>query len=362
MKETSKNLLDQHSGKVVPQGRLEQLRVSQIQPSRNNPRRLFDDAPLEDLKENIRQHGVLVPITVYPLKGQDRYGILDGERRHRCCSLLESEGVSILIPANIVEPPTQIAGMLYMFSIHNFREQWELMPTALALDTILRKVGDGGVEAGDAGPSNKEISTLTGLSDAQIERCRKLLSFPEKYQNMSLEINPRKRIPSNFWIEALPVIDLALSLFESEKIKITRDEITDKLIEKYRRKQIKSVIHFRRVMEAWEFAAADVAKKAAVIETLKEYILDPDVETRAAFDVFVVDNRRVQSAITSCDTFVKELERLRLRFAVDNKVELSNALIEVRRYLNSLIDKIDGTDAPTLFGSIDADTEADEDE
>ena len=118
---------------VVPHGLLRILQVTEIKPSATNPRHLFDRAPLNDLKENIRQHGVLVPITVYELKGQNKFAILDGERRYRCCVDLQVEGIDIKIPANIVEPPDLIAGILYMFSIHNFRESMEIYADCLKL-------------------------------------------------------------------------------------------------------------------------------------------------------------------------------------------------------------------------------------
>src|SRR5262245_30536494 len=125
---------------VVPSGTLKMLKPDDIVRSRNNPRHLFDRGPLDELKQSIEEHGVLVPITVFQPKGQKKYSILDGERRHRCCEELQDEGKSISIPANIVEPPTKIASMIYMFSIHNFRESWELMPTALALKIIMKEL------------------------------------------------------------------------------------------------------------------------------------------------------------------------------------------------------------------------------
>jgi len=125
---------------IVPTGTLKHLSTHEIVPSRNNPRLLFDPEPLTALKDSIREKGVLVPITVYPLKGQDKYSILDGERRYKCCAELAEEGLHLTIPANIVEPPTKIAGLLYMFSIHNYREQWELMPTALSLQTVIEEL------------------------------------------------------------------------------------------------------------------------------------------------------------------------------------------------------------------------------
>jgi len=48
---------------VVPAGQLRHLSVDDIKPSTNNPRLLFDPPQLLELKKNIAEHGVLVPIT-----------------------------------------------------------------------------------------------------------------------------------------------------------------------------------------------------------------------------------------------------------------------------------------------------------
>ena len=75
------------------------------------------------------------------------------------------------LPANVVDPPTRVAGLLYMFSIHNIREAWELMPTALGLQEVMKELGQA---------DNKKLAKLTGLSEPQIERCRTLLAFPDR--------------------------------------------------------------------------------------------------------------------------------------------------------------------------------------
>jgi ParB/RepB/Spo0J family partition protein len=321
--------------KIVPRGVLQNLTPEQIVPSKNNPRMLFDREPLADLKNNIRQHGVLVPITVYPLKGQEKYGILDGERRHRCCVELQKEGRPLKIPANIVEPPTMIAGVLYMFSIHNFREQWELMPTALSLQTVMKELGE---------EDNKKLEKLTGLSEPQIERCKKLLAFPKKFQDLSLDPDPKARIPSNFWIEALPVLDLCAEALPDLYKQLGRDGITQKLVDKYREKQIKSVIHFRKIMEAYDFSSG-TSRQKAVVDTLRRYVLDPELETRKAFDQFVIEDRKVQNAVRACRDFLIELRRYKLQYASE-KDELLDALTEVANYANYLIERLKGSDPP----------------
>src|SRR5262249_14527669 len=146
------------------------------------------------------------------------------------------------IPANIVDPPSRVAGLLYMFSIHNYRQQWELMPTALSLETVINELGEN---------DTAKLEKLTGLSEPQIERCKKLLLFPKKFQNLSLDPDPKTRIPSNFWIEVLPVLDLVKDALSDLYNQLTRDGVTQKLVDKYRAGRIRSVIHFRKVIEAY---------------------------------------------------------------------------------------------------------------
>lgn len=57
--------------------------LADIQPSGFNPRKRFDEAALYELAESIKRQGVLQPITVRPVDGTDRYGIVFGERRYR---------------------------------------------------------------------------------------------------------------------------------------------------------------------------------------------------------------------------------------------------------------------------------------
>ncbi len=51
------------------------------------------------------------------------------------------------------------------------------MLTALSLQAVMSRVTEH---------DNGRLAQLTGLKEAQIERCKILLEFPEKYQNLSL--------------------------------------------------------------------------------------------------------------------------------------------------------------------------------
>jgi hypothetical protein len=307
---------------------------------------LFDPDQLLELKKNIAEHGVLVPIIVYQAKGQTKFSILDGERRYRCVLELVREGrkgrdeAPLTLPANVVEPPSRIAAVLYMFSIHNYRDGWELMPTARSLKFVMETIGED---------NTKILSKFTGLSDPQIERCKKLLSFPDRFQELSLDPDPKTRVPSNFWIEALPVINLAVELVPTIQ-QLGRDRATDKLVEKYRARKIKSVIHFRRIMESYELSEDDPQTRAQVIRRVEAFFLDPRVETREAFDEFVVGKKRVQNALAACEGFLSQLQRFKLTYTTDEeeRKDLRKALREVQAYCGSLEEALRGGDDPEV--------------
>ena len=58
------------------------LNINSIVPNREQPRKTFDEASLEELAQSIRQHGVLQPLLVRPLASGE-YQLVAGERRWR---------------------------------------------------------------------------------------------------------------------------------------------------------------------------------------------------------------------------------------------------------------------------------------
>ena len=322
--------------RITPEGSLQHLGIAELQPSPHNPRTLFDPEPLATLRDSIRQHGVLVPLTVYRLPGQQKFAIVDGERRFRCCKDLAESGTEIRIPVNVVAPPKPIASLLYMFNIHQFRQQWELMPTAIALKTIIDQLDV---------KSNDDLIELTGLSHQQVERCRVILNFPEKYRKMSMDADPVSRIPSNFWVELYPVLQLVEALLPDLIEQEGRDGITDRLVKKYRDRRIRSVIHFRRILEARE-VQDDNQGIGMLADRLREYILDPNLETRAAFDGFIADNRKVQRAVDAADKFLLEMRKTKIEHETERRDELIAKLKDVLLLVQGLLARLEGGDPP----------------
>jgi len=211
------------------------LPTKQLHPNPHNPRMLFDKLPLDVLRDSIRRVGILVPLTVYLESSRNRYVILDGQRRWICAQEIGLDKV----PVNQVAEPSLVQNIVTMFQIHKLREDWELMPTALKIELLMKEVGDR---------NNARLAELTGLDEAVVVRCKKLISYDKRFQDMMLDPNPEKRVKADFFIELYPVIhDRNVSEFDwFSKTKFTR-QMLSKYLEEPR--TIKAVTDFRLIKQ-----------------------------------------------------------------------------------------------------------------
>ncbi len=73
-----------------------EIRLSEIEPNKNQPRRDFDAQAISELADSIREHGLLQPILVRPLEN-GMYQIIAGERRWRACREAELSTVPVIV-------------------------------------------------------------------------------------------------------------------------------------------------------------------------------------------------------------------------------------------------------------------------
>lgn len=83
------------------------LRLSEIEPNRNQPRRHFDAEKLEALAESIRQNGVISPIVV--TKTDTGYEIVAGERRWRASKLAGMTEIPAIVRDYSPQKLTEVA-------------------------------------------------------------------------------------------------------------------------------------------------------------------------------------------------------------------------------------------------------------
>lgn len=81
---------------AADQNDLIQVKIMDIEPNRDQPRKNFDQAALQELAESIKEHGLIQPIVVKPLTN-GTYRIIAGERRWRASRMAGLERVPVVV-------------------------------------------------------------------------------------------------------------------------------------------------------------------------------------------------------------------------------------------------------------------------
>ena len=76
-------------------GQIVNLRITEVVPNKNQPRRNFDEDALLELADSIKQHGMINPLIVTPRDGN--YMIVAGERRWRAARKIDLKEVPVII-------------------------------------------------------------------------------------------------------------------------------------------------------------------------------------------------------------------------------------------------------------------------
>ena len=87
--------IDSELGLEYDKSQLKELKISDISPDPEQPRRYFDKEKLEELASSIKIHGVLQPIVV--IRKNSKFLIVAGERRYRASKLAGLEKVPAVV-------------------------------------------------------------------------------------------------------------------------------------------------------------------------------------------------------------------------------------------------------------------------
>lgn len=93
---------DKKEGEVV-----QQIKVTKIEPDRDQPRKRFDEEKINELAKSIEQYGVIQPIIVTPK--DDYYQIIAGERRWRAAKKAGLEEMPCLVRTKSEQENREIA-------------------------------------------------------------------------------------------------------------------------------------------------------------------------------------------------------------------------------------------------------------
>ena len=161
---SSTNDLDQQKNNIL------ELKINDVEPNSQQPRKVFDQEKLEALAESIRTHGVVQPIIVR--KEEDRYILVAGERRWRASKLAGLKTIPVIVKDLSSKENMEIA------LIENLqREDLNPIEEAEAYQKLLN----------DHEMTQEDVAKVVGKSRAAIANSVRLLNLSSEIRNMLID-------------------------------------------------------------------------------------------------------------------------------------------------------------------------------
>jgi hypothetical protein len=149
---------------------------------------------------------------------------------------------------------------------------------------------------------DKQLADLTGLDRAVVVRCKKLLSYPKKYQDMMLDPDPERRVKADFFIELYAVLKdrnvRHMAWFRPERF-------TSQMLKRYSGHGLKSVTDFRKVKQ-YINNAVKAGKTKVIANRLREFAEQPTLPV----EHLAIQAAAVNAKVRVITTAVRKLEQM----------------------------------------------------
>lgn len=144
------------------------LKIMEIEPNREQPRKVFDEEALSELAESIAKHGVIQPLLVRPIK-DGGYQLVAGERRWRAARIAGLSEVPVVIRELSDSETVELA------MVENLqREDLNPLEEALGYKYMMEKLGI----------TQDEAAQKVGKSRPAVANALRLLKLPEEIQKL----------------------------------------------------------------------------------------------------------------------------------------------------------------------------------
>lgn len=195
---------------------IHEIKLENILPNPNQPRRVFNEESIRELANSIKEYGVIQPIVVHRVD-QDLYELVSGERRLRASKLAGKE----TIPAVLTKLTDQDSAIIAI--IENIqREDLNYLEEAQSYRTLMEKHG----------LTQEQAAKLLGKSQSFIANKTRLLKLPEKVQQQLVQKGLTERHARA--LLQLPDEALQLEVIEKAAEKGLTVKKTEDLIQKIR--------------------------------------------------------------------------------------------------------------------------------
>ena len=149
---------------------LKNLKITEVEPNRDQPRKNFDQEALEELAESIKEYGLIQPIVVTKKDGY--YGIVAGERRWRASKIAGLTEIPAIIREDNERRNSEIS------LIENMqREDLNPYEKALGVRTLIDNYG----------LSQEEVAKKLGKGRSTIANIVRILNLEPRVLEMAKE-------------------------------------------------------------------------------------------------------------------------------------------------------------------------------
>ena len=150
---------------------VKKIKITQIEPNKNQPRTDFDEEKLEALADSIREYGVLQPIVV-KLNKNGFYTIIAGERRWRAARMAKVKEIPAVVKDYDEKGEKEVA------LIENLqRENLNAIEEAAGIRELIEVYG----------LTQEEVAKKVGKSRSAVANSLRLLNLPEKVKELLKE-------------------------------------------------------------------------------------------------------------------------------------------------------------------------------
>lgn len=151
------------------------VRISDVEPDKEQPRKNFNEEALKTLADSIERHGVLQPLVVRKVTGNasevaekllgEKYTIISGERRWRAAKMAGLTEVPVVVKEL---SDTEVAAVML---VENLQRE-DLNPVELA-EGLKRLIEEFGL-------TQEEAASIVGISRPSLTNSLRLLSLPDE--------------------------------------------------------------------------------------------------------------------------------------------------------------------------------------
>ena len=177
---------------IQQSGEFRKVRTSDVEPNREQPRKIFDREAIEELSASIAEHGILQPITTRKLPN-GRYQIISGERRWRAARMAGIKEVPIIVKEDVDDRQALELGLIENLQ----REDLNAVEEARGYKTLAETFG----------MTQDQIAARVGKSRSAVANAMRILALPQEVLDMVLS----GELSSGHARALLPLMDKAES-------------------------------------------------------------------------------------------------------------------------------------------------------